>query len=128
MTDSATVLTPISRHCIRGKSHGPARPGCEMCEACSDARSKLDRKKYETLTRGRAGRYACRKCLEVGHNARRCKSEIDLRARKPPPRRGMILVSSCAALLVQPHATTPARCAPVRHDRGACAANRVAPR
>jgi hypothetical protein len=121
--------TPITRYCIRGASHGLARPGRETCEACGDERSEIDRRKYERATLGNAGRYACRKCGKIGHNVRRCKSEIDLRVPvKPRDRRGMILVSTCAALLVQPHAAKPARCAPIYQDKGACAKASVAPR
>lgn len=123
------VSTPIVRRCIRGNEHGPARPGCETCEACGDNRARLDRAKYERQTRGNAGRYACGKCGELGHNARRCKSDVDLRVpTKPRDRRGMILVSTCEALLVPPHASKPARCAPLCQNKGACAKLSVAPR
>lgn len=125
---SAPPPPQIIRRCIRGRDHGPARPGARTCVACGDERAKLDRAKYQRVTKGRAGTYNCRKCGNPGHNARRCTSDVDLRKPKAPLRRGMIFVSACAALLVPPHASTPARCAHVRQDRGACAVNRVAPR
>lgn len=59
----------------------------------------------------------CAKCQKTRHLWDRSHYRVSDRT----TRRGMVRVSTCAALLVPACTPIPGRCAPMRHDRGACA-------